>query len=169
METMQQDQATVTQSQRVMLAYVEDSHNVGCLVRFVGETTRRRAHFSRAIQENGVVIRTGHIVVVDPTRDPIEVTWRAGTLGTVEAVSAEEVTVNLGYRVLTLPLRDERPEAERERPIAIGDRVLLRGSPIEQTAITDVFWNGELAHPERLRAAVERALDRHAAQSDSQP
>jgi hypothetical protein len=166
---MQQEQATATQSQPVTLAYVEDSHNVGCVVRFVGETATHRAHFSAAIQEHGVVIRTGHVVVVDQGRDPFEVIWRAGTLATVAAVDGGQLTVNLGYRTLTLPLRDERPEAERARPIAAGDRVLLRGSPFEQTAVTDVVVDGELAHPERLRAAVGHALSQHAAHTDTQP
>lgn len=155
--------------QRLALAYVEDSHNIGCLVRFAGAEAAQRAHFSDAIQQHGVVIRTGHVVLADRNRDPVEVVWRVGTLGTVEAVDAGQLTVNLGYRQVSLPLRDERTEAERTRPIAVGDRVLLRGSPIEQAAVSDVVVGGELAHPERLRATVEQALNHRARQGEGQP
>jgi hypothetical protein len=169
MMTMQQDQTTSTPDQTVTLAYVEDSHNLGCLVRYSGEFNQRRAHFSQAIQEHGVVIRSGNLVVVDEARDPVQVIWRAGSLATVQALSQGQLTVNLGYRTLTLPLRDERPEAERMQPVAVGNRVLLRGSPIEQAAVTDVVVDGELAHLERLRAALARALSQWSCHVGTQP
>jgi hypothetical protein len=146
--------------QRLTLAYVEDAHNVGCLVRFVGQVSVHRATYSEAIQQNGVVIRTCHLVVVDQDTVPPQVVWRIGTLGTILEIYPARVTLNLGYRNVTIPLRDSRPAAERERDLAVGDRVLLRGSPIEQATITDVLHEGELAHPEGLQAALEKAVER---------
>jgi hypothetical protein len=142
------------------LCYVEDAHNVGCFVRPIGEREQHRAHYSTDIQQHGVVIRTGHMVIVDRSRDPFEVIWRIGTLATVEHIDGSTVTLNLGYRTLTIPLNDERPLAERTRPITAGDRVLLRGRPIEQAAIADIVEGGDLLHPERLPALLEAVVAR---------
>lgn len=142
------------------LAHVADAHNVGCQVRLFGEPTAHRATYSPAIQANGVVIRTGHVVVVDQSTEPFVVVWRTGTVGIVMDITAQDVTVDLGYRALALPLRDARPDDERTRAIQHGDRVLLQGRPIEQAAITEVFVGDELAHPKRLRAHLARVVAR---------
>jgi hypothetical protein len=146
--------------QHLALAYVEDAHNVGCLVRFVGQVSVHRATYSEAIQQNGVVIRACHVVAVDQDAVPLRVVWRIGTLGTILEIYPARVTLGLGYRNVTIPLRDSRPPAERERDLAIGDRVLLRGSPIEQATITDVLLEGELAHPEALQTTLEKVVER---------
>jgi hypothetical protein len=119
-----------------------------------------RATYSEAIQQNGVVIRACHIVVVDQDTIPLQVVWRIGTLGTIVEIYPARVTLNLGYRNVTIPRRDSRPPAERERDLVVGDRVLLRGSPIEQAAITDVLHEGELDSPDRLQAALEKVVKR---------
>ena len=80
--------------------------------------------------------------------------WRIGTVGAIEGIAEGKVTLNLGYRTVTILYRDERPEAEHTPALVVGDRVLLRGSPIERAAITDVLKDGELSHPERLRARL---------------
>lgn len=146
------------------LAYVEDAHNVGCIVRVLGEEASRRARYSTGTQEGGVVIRACHMVVVDRGRDPLEVAWRVGTRGTIERLDGDQVTLDLGSRRITIPVRDERPAEERNTPLAVGDSVLLQGSPLGEAGITDVFVNGELAHPERLQAHVTRAIERRAQQ-----
>ena len=166
---MQNLQSTQNETQeqpsarRLTLAYVEDAHNVGCFVRLEGESTLRRTHYSQAIQEGGVVIRAGHVVAVDEGSEPPEVIWRLGTRGALLRVDGGEVTLDLGYaghRQLTIPLRDERPEEERKTRLAAGDTVLLRGSPIEDARVVDVFTGGEVAHPERLRERVARVSER---------
>ena len=153
---MQQGETTPALDIRnLALCYIEDAHNVGCFVRPVSERERHRANYSPAIQQHSVVIRTCHMVVVDRSRDPFEVIWRIGTLATVDLIDDSSVTLNLGYRTLTIPLQDDRPAVERERPITVGDRVLLRGHPIEQAAIADILVDGELLHPERLQTVLE--------------
>ena len=144
--------------ERLALAYVVDAHNVGCLVRLVGERTAQQAHYSAAIQQHGVVIRACHIVVVAPRDDTLEVVWRIGTVGAIERIAEGKVALNLGYRTVTIPYRDVRPEAERAPALGVGDRVLLRGTPIEHAAIEDALRGGELVHPERLRAHVEEVV-----------
>ena len=155
---------TPMDTSHLALAYVEDSHNVRCIVRVLGEEAPRRARYSAAIQEGGVVIRACHMVAVDRGRDPLEVVWRVGTRGTTARLQGDHVTLDLGYRRLTIPVRDERPEEERNTPLAVGDSVLLQGSPLEEARITDVFVNGELAHPERLQAHVIGAIERRSQQ-----
>jgi hypothetical protein len=76
--------------------------------------------------------------------------WPGGSTG--------KITVNLGYRTTTIPYRDERPAGERASALVVGDRVSLTGSPIEHAAVADIVVDGELAHPERLQAYVERAI-----------
>jgi hypothetical protein len=139
---------------------VADAHNVGCLVRLVGTTTTERAHYSMAIQQNGVVIRSCHVVVVDRSKSPLEVIWRIGTIGTIEAISAEEVTLELGYRTLTSPYVDERPETDRSLSLAVGDRVFVRGHLGEQVAIIDMVSDGELRHSGDLRGLLEQVSRR---------
>ena len=164
MHVPQDTHDTPMESSPLALAYVEDAHNVGCIVRVLGEEAPRRAWYSAAIQEGGVVIRACHMVAVDRGRDPLEVVWRVGTRGTIERLEGDQVTLDLGYRRLTIPVRDERPEEERSTPLAVDDSVLLQGSPLEEVRITDVFVNGELAHPWRLQAHVIRAIARRAQQ-----
>jgi hypothetical protein len=144
----------------LLLAYVDDAHNLGCNVRLLGEDAAHQARYSSAIQENGVVIRACHVVVVDTSREPFEVIWRIGTRATVEGLDGPHITLNLGYRTLTIPLRDRRPEEERARPLAVGDTVLLQGSPLEEAAVVDLMVGGELAHPDRLRAQLGRIIVR---------
>lgn len=162
MQNAQNEAQGQSSVRHLTLAYVEDAHNVGCFVRLEGERAVRRAHYSRAIQEGGVVIRSGHVVAVDEKSEPPEVVWRLGTCGTVVRADGSEVTLDLGYaghRQLTIPLRDERPEEERSVPLAAGDAVLLRGSPIGDARVTDVFADGEVAHPERLRERVAQVSE----------
>jgi hypothetical protein len=146
------------------LAYVDDAHNVGCLVRVVGEAAARRAQYSAGIQTGGVVIRTCHLVIVDRGRDPLEVVWRIGTRGIVERLEGDQVTLDLGYRRLSISLCDARPAEERSTPLAVGDRVLLQGSPLEEARVTDVFIDGALAHPERLQAQLAGVIARRTRQ-----
>jgi hypothetical protein len=145
-------EAQLLASQR--LAYVVDAHNVGCLVRFVGESSTQRAQYSEAIQQHGVVIRSGHLVIVDESSSPLQVIWRLGTIGAVESLALGMLTLDLGYRSITIPFQDQRQPGERRRQPAAGDRVLLRGSPLEQATVVDVLTDGELSHPERLLAAA---------------
>ena len=144
----------------LVLAYVDDAHDVGCRVRPLGTDTSHPAHYSSAIQQNGVVIRACHVVVVDTSREPFEVVWRIGTRATVEALDGAQIALNLGYRTITIPLRDQRPADEQAQPLAVGDAVLLQGSPLEEAAIVDLIVDGELAHPDRLRAQLERITAR---------
>jgi hypothetical protein len=155
----------VQPDQHLALAYVEDAHNVGCLVRFVGQVSVHRATYSEAILDSGVVIRACHVVVVDQDTVPPQVVWRIGTLGTILEIYPAQVTLNLGYRNVTIPLRHSRLAAERERELAVGDRVLLRGSPIERATITDVLREGELGSPEGLQATLEMVAGRLGAAS----
>lgn len=164
MHVPQDTHDTPMETSHLALAYVEDAHNVGCIVRVFSEGTPQRARYSAAIQEGGVVIRTCHMVAVDRGRDPLEVVWRIGAWGTIERLEGDLVTLDLEYRRLTIPVHDERLEEERSTPLAVGDSVLLQGSPLEEARITDVFVNGELAHPERLQAHVNRAIERRVQQ-----
>jgi hypothetical protein len=157
---MQQTAIPTRNASDFALAYVNDAHNVGCIVRLVGDTALHRAHYAPDIQQHGVVIRPCHMVIVDRSRDPFEVVWRIGTVGTVDGASDGQVTVNLGYRTLTLPLNDARPPEEQAHAIQAGDRVLLRGRPIEQAAVVDTFQGAELAHPERLERYIQPAVER---------
>jgi hypothetical protein len=147
-------------SQQPLLAYVVDAHKVGCLVRFVGERASHRARYSDEIQQNGVVIRNCHIVAVAGSGESQEVIWRLGTIGTVEEIAGEKIIVDLGYRVVTIPYQDERPVSEQAAALGAGDRVLLRGSPLENATITDTLGDGELAHPERLQARLDEVIER---------
>jgi len=150
-----------TQAVTLVLAYVEDATNVGARVRLLGEAAARPAQYSTAIQQHGVVIRAGHMVVVETTLDPLEIVWRLGTRGAIEAIAGLYVTLNLGDRTITIPIDDRRPDDERQaHPLAIGETVLLQGSPLEQSAIIDLVVNGEPAHPDRLRAQLERIVAR---------
>ena len=150
-----------TQTSTLVLAYVDDATNVGARVRLQGEAAARPAQYSTAIQQHGVVIRAGHMVVVDTSLDSLEIVWRIGTRGTIEAIAAPNVTLNFGYRPITMPIDDRRPDNERQaHPLASGETVLLQGSPLEQSAIIDLVVNGELAHPDRLHAQLERIAAR---------
>lgn len=157
---MQHTETPAVDAQQLALAYVVDANNIGCLVRPVGEQAAQKAQYSAAIQQHGVVIRACHMVVVAPRGGALEVVWRIGTIGTVERIAEGKVTLNLGYRTVTVPYRDERPEAERAPALGVGDRVLLRGRLIEHAAVVDVLDDGELAHPERLRAHIEEVVAR---------
>ena len=151
-----QTQDTGIDVEQLELAYVVDAHNVGCLVRLVGATAIERAHYSPAIQQNGVVIRSCHLVVVDQSKSPLEVIWRLGTIATIEAISAGEVTLDLGYRKLATPYVDERPEPNRSLPLGVGDRLFVRGHLGERAAITDTVTDGELRHSGELRGLLKR-------------
>lgn len=158
---MQAPPTTSQDVQQPTLALVVDAHNIGCVVGFIGERTTHRAQYAEAIQQHGVFIRTGHLVVVDRSHDPVTVIWRtASTVVTVEDIADGRITLNLGYRTLETLYIDERPAEERARPIHVGDRVLLNGSPLEQAAITDVLIDGELSHPERAQACLGQVIER---------
>jgi hypothetical protein len=146
------NEVQITTGQR--LAYVVDAHNVGCLVRIAGESSTRRAEYSEAIQQHGVVIRSCHLVIVDESASPLQVIWRLGTIGTVLTLDAGMLTLDLGYRRITIPFQDQRHPEEQARQLVSGDRVLLRGSPLDQAAVIDVLSAGELSHPDRLLAAA---------------
>jgi hypothetical protein len=88
----------------------------------------------------------------------LEVIWRVGTIGRVEALADGQITLDLGYRTLTIPYLDERPTDERATPPSVGERVLLRGKAVEQSPIMDTCHDGELAHLDRLRARVAQSL-----------
>jgi hypothetical protein len=139
---MQASPAPSQDVQQPTLALVVDAHNIGCVVRFIGERTTHRAQYAEAIQQHGVVIRTGHLGVVDRRHEPLAVMWRtASSVATVEVIANGHITLNLGYR-------------------QVGDRVLLNGSLLEQAAITDVLIDGELSHPERAQARLEQGSER---------
>ena len=158
---MQPNVSTPLNVHTYILAYIVDAHNVGCVIRPLGETSALRATYSATIQENGVVIRLCHLVVVDRRSDPLEVVWRIGTAGEIEGIGDGDITLNLGYRTVVIPLVDSRPEAERiAHPISVGDTVVLRGSPIEHAAVVDTFVGDEVAHPERLHAVMVHAIQR---------
>ncbi len=156
---------TIPYTRTLALASVEDAHNIGCFVRVFGEDEPRRAHYSRAIQTGGVVIRPCHLVVVDTSRNPLEVVWRIATRGKIVALSDQgddghEVTLDLGHQRMTLPLVAARPADEQATPLAIGDEVLLRGSLREETKIVDRIVNGQPAHPERLQTYLAQVVAR---------
>jgi hypothetical protein len=152
------------ETRTLILAYVDDAHNVGCRIRLVGEQTSRPARYSEAIQQHGVVIRAGHVVVADASGETPVVIWRIGTCASVDSLEGTQVTFNLGYRRIAAVLNDRRPDEERRaRPLAVGDAVLLQGSPIEQAAIIDLLVGGEIAHPDRLRAQLDRIAAWHGA------
>jgi hypothetical protein len=140
------------------LATVEDAHNQGARVRIFGETQAARALYDADLQSSGVVVRTCHLVVVDQSRDPWEIIWRIGTRGTIRAIDDQSLTLDLGYRIITVPLRDGRPESEKSPPLTAGIEVLLQGK-LEQAVVADVFINGEPAHPERLRAHLDEVIE----------
>jgi hypothetical protein len=105
------------------LAYVNDAHNVGCIVRLVGDTATHCAHYSPDIQQHGVVVRTCHMVIVDHSHDPFEVVWRIGTVGAAEDAGDGQITVSLGYRTLK---ENSRPKASGLWPVLLGLRCRTR-------------------------------------------
>lgn len=141
------------------IAFVEDAHNQGALVRIPGEMQRTQAIYDAVLQSSGVVVRPCHIVVVDRSRDPWEIIWRVGTRGIVRALDGQMLTLDLGYRKLTIPLQDGRPDKD-SKPLAIGDEVLLRGH-LDQAVVSDMLVEGEPAHPEYLKALLEKVIARH--------
>ena len=149
---------TINQS-ALALASVKDAHNQGAIVRVIGEAETTKALYDAYLQSSGVVIRTCHLVVVDRSRDPWEIIWRIATRGLVHAIDAQMLTLDLGYRVVTIPLRDGRPDSEINVPLTVGTEVLLQGK-LEQAIVSDIFLDGELAHPERLRAHLDEVIER---------
>lgn len=142
------------------LALVEDAHNQGAVVRVLGETQAQRAHYDAVLQNSGVVIRTGNIVVVERLRTPWEITWRVGIRATVRVCNGQTLTVEIGPREFTLPLQDARPADEANLPLTPGTEVLLKGH-LESATVIDTFSNGEPAHPERLQALLDAIIARH--------
>lgn len=142
------------------LAFVEDSHNQGAFVRVLGETQTQRAHYDAVLQNAGLVIRTGNMVIVERSRNPWEITWRIGTRGVVRACDGQTLTLDIGYRAVTLPLQDGRPANESNLPLTPGTEVLLRGH-LENALVIDTFSNGEPTHPERLQALLDAIIARH--------
>jgi hypothetical protein len=146
---------------QLALATVADAHNIGAIVRPLGERATQRAQYSDAIQRAGVVIRPCHVVVIDRAQDPPIIIWRIGTRGRVTALTDDTITLDLGHQRLTLPFRDNRPEDERATALAAGDDVLLRGPLTEVATVFDRFDGDEPAHPERLRALLAGVVARH--------
>lgn len=142
------------------LALVKDAHNQGAIVQPFDDPLTHTALYDAALQKGGVVIRPCHLVVVDRSREPWEIVWRIGTRGTIRTNDGQTLTLDVGHRVLTIPLQDDRPENERATPLALGTEVLLRGH-IEQATVQDTFSAGKLAHPERLQAHLDAIIDRH--------
>lgn len=135
----------------LQLAAVKDAHNQGALVQVLGETSTARAHYDADLQAGGVVIRPCHLVVIDAARQPWEIVWRIGTRGIVRTLDAGTITLDLGHQSVTLPLDDCRPDEEKlTDPLTVGLEVLLRGK-LDRARVIDIFLNGELAHPERLK------------------
>lgn len=141
------------------LAFVENTHNQGAFVRVLGETQTQRAHYDAVLQNAGVVIRPGNIVVVERSRNPWEITWRVGIRGTVRACDGQTLTLDIGHREITLPLQDARPANEAHLPLTPGTEVLLRGH-LESAVVIDTFSNGEPAHPERLQSLLDAIIAR---------
>jgi hypothetical protein len=141
------------------LALVEDAHNQGAFVRVLGETQTQRAHYDAVLQNAGVVIRPGNIVVVERSRTPWEITWRVGTRGIVRAYDGQTLTLEIGHQVVTLPLQDGRPANEANLPLTPGTEVLLRGH-LESAVVIDTLSNGEPMHPERLQSLLDAIIAR---------
>ena len=141
------------------IAFVEDAHNQGAFVRMLGEMQRTQALYDAVLQSNGVVIRPCHLVVVDRSRYPWEIVWRIGTRGIVRANDGQMLTLDLGYRVITIPLRDERPDKD-SKSLAVGDEVLLRGH-LDQAVVSDRLVGGEPAHPELLKVLLDKVIASH--------
>ncbi len=149
-----------TNPSALALASVEDAHNQGAIVRVFGDAQPAQALYDADLQAGGVIIRPCHLVVVDRSRDPWEIIWRIGTRGIVRAQDREMLTLDLGYRILTLPLRDGRPERELPTSFDVGTEVLLQGK-LDEAIVSDIFIAGELAHPERLKAYLDEIIVRH--------
>ncbi|MGH2355114.1 MAG: hypothetical protein ACRDJN_26185 [Chloroflexota bacterium] len=147
------------------LGTVERATNLTCLVRFIGESRLVDVHYSKAILSNFILIQPRHVVVIDRSRTPMEVVWRAGTMATVVAVDGGTITYTVGAAggplrtANTVPLRDARPAEERKAPIQRGDEVVLGPGPEKGVpAIIDTAVDGRPAHPERLRATFPNIL-----------
>ncbi len=155
------------------LATVERATNVTCLVRVIGESRLIEAHYAKMIQSNFIQIQPRHVVVVDRSRNPVEVMWRVGTMATVVAVDGETVTYHVGAAggplraVNTVPLRDARPLEERLIPLERHDEVMLGPGPEKGVpAVLDGAVDGRPAHPERI---AEVAFVKVAASPSSGP
>jgi hypothetical protein len=138
------------------LALVKDATNIDCGVVYVNGETSERVRYSASIQDAGVVIRNCHVVVVD--HQPAEITWRVGTIARVVQLEEGIATYDDGWRgPQTAPFKDSRPEPEQQRPIAVGDTVLLQGHR-EEMAVADTVIEGRIAHPDRLTSQVIAAI-----------
>ncbi len=149
-----------TNPSSLQLATIKDAHNQGARVQVLGETHAAQALYDANLQTGGVVIRSCHLVIVDIARQPWEIVWRIGTRGFVRALDEKTLTLDLGYRSITLPLDDRRPDEEKlHAPLAIGMEVLLRGR-LEEASVADIFLDGEPAHPERLSILLAEVIAR---------
>ncbi len=149
-----------TNPSSLQLASVKDAHNQGARVQILGEAHTAQALYDANLQAGGVVIRPCHLVIVDTARQLWEIVWRIGTRGVVRALDEETLTLDLGYRSITLPLDDHRPDEEKlHAPLAVGMEVLLRGK-LEEASVADIFLDGEPAHPERLNMLLTKAIAR---------
>lgn len=149
-----------TDPSSLQLASVNDAHNQGARVQVLGEAHTAQASYDANLQMGGVVIRPCHLVIVDTARQPWEIVWRIGTRGIVRALDEQTLTLDLGYRSITLPLDDRRPDDEKlHAPLAVGMEVLLRGK-LEGASVADIFLDGEPAHPERLNTLLAEVIAR---------
>jgi hypothetical protein len=150
-----------TNPSALALASVEDAHNQGAIVRVLGDAQTAQALYDADLQASGVIIRPCHLVVVDCSRDPWEIIWRIGTRAIVRQLDGQMLKLDLGYRILTIPLRYGRPDSELSTQLSVGTEVLLQGK-LDEAIVSDIFIAGELAHPERLRAYLDEVIARHA-------
>jgi hypothetical protein len=148
-----------TKPSALALASVEDAHNQGAVVRVFGNEQTAQALYDADLQAGGVIIRPCHLVVVDCSRDPWEIIWRIGTRAIVRQLDGQMLTLDLGYRILTIPLRDGRPDSDLSTQLSVGIEVLLQGK-LDEAIVSDIFIAGELAHPERLRAYLDEVIAR---------
>lgn len=142
------------------LASVEDAHNQGAIVRVFGEPQAVRALYDATLQTAGVVIRPCHLVVVDRSRNPWEITWRIGTRGIIRSLDKHTFTLDLGHRSITIPLRDGRPDGNLSAPLTVGTEVLLQGK-LDEAIVADTFIDGKLMHPEYLQAHLDDVIAHH--------
>ncbi|HEV2123372.1 MAG TPA: hypothetical protein VGW38_11440 [Chloroflexota bacterium] len=140
------------------LGTVERATNLSCKVRFLGGSSLADVRYSKVIQDNYILIQPRHVVIVDRSRSPMEVVWRAGTMATVVHVENNTVTYHVGLAgssrsVITVPLHDGRPEAEQHVTIDDGLEVMLGPGPVKGVpAVIDIAVDGRPAHPDRFRA-----------------
>lgn len=165
---MTNDTLVPSSSRALNVAKVLDTHEIGCTVQFLDDRSITPARWSTAIQQRGIAVRSGHLVVVardagtDAGLPVFEVIWRGPAVVRVTSVDGDRVTyetVSAPARVSTKTVRDARPEAERQT-LRVGQEVVV--SPVQDdpsvVLLEDLADDGLPLHPARLRAdCVARA------------